>query len=136
MGVGGSRLMRHDRFDALLESEGYAGAAAGGGAEAMARNAGIYRIHPSFRMVAVGEPPSASSAAWLTSELLACFTFHLAPPIEGDRLEAVLSELHSGVPKDELSALVRFAQVRCVTARILYFYSTLQRALLKTMHGS
>ena len=119
----GSRLMRHDRFDALLESEGYAGAAAAGG-ESMARNAGIYRIHPSFRMIAVGEPPSASSAAWLTSELLACFTFHLVPPIEGDRLEAVLSELHSGVPKDELSALVRFAQVRCVTARTLsLFYS-------------
>ena len=66
----GSRLMRHDRYDALLAS-GMVGDVA------TMTGLGLYRVHPAFRVVAVGEPPSATSANWLTSELLACFTFHL-----------------------------------------------------------
>ena len=58
----------------------------------------MFRIHESFRIVAVGEPPSAKEGVqWLTSETVACFSFHIATEVAGDRLEAVLQELYPQV---------------------------------------
>lgn len=40
---------------------------------------GIWRIHPSFRIVAVAEPPATSGGGgqqWLNSEMLTMFMFH------------------------------------------------------------
>ncbi len=39
---------------------------------------GILKIHPSFRIVALSEPPvvGSSSQQWLTSELLTMFLYH------------------------------------------------------------
>lgn len=45
----GTRLIKHDSYDHLLSN--------GQTTEKMAKN-GIFRIHPSFRIVALAEPPS------------------------------------------------------------------------------
>lgn len=45
----GTRLIRHDSYDQLILN--------GQSAEDLAKN-GIFRIHPSFRIVALAEPPS------------------------------------------------------------------------------
>lgn len=38
---------------------------------------GILKIHPKFRIIALGEPPSSQNTAnWLSSEALTLFLFH------------------------------------------------------------
>ncbi|XP_059607607.1 von Willebrand factor A domain-containing protein 8 [Phlebotomus argentipes] len=64
----GRRLVSHERFDDLL-----AMGATPGSLEAK----GVLRIHPSFRIVALAEPPVLDTGAnWLTPEMLSLFTFH------------------------------------------------------------
>lgn len=45
----GTRLIKHDSYDHLLSN--------GQTVEELTKN-GIFRIHPSFRIVALAEPPS------------------------------------------------------------------------------
>lgn len=45
----GTRLIKHDSYDQLISN--------GQTAEELAKN-GIFRIHPSFRIVALAEPPT------------------------------------------------------------------------------
>ena len=93
----GSRLMRWDRYDATR-------ARAGLTEDEMSAQQ-MFRIHESFRIVAVGEPPSAKEGVqWLTSETVACFSFHITTEVAGDRLEAVLQELYPQVRLDALNA--------------------------------
>jgi hypothetical protein len=37
---------------------------------------GILRIHPSFRIVALANPPQAGKGDWLQAELIPLFAFH------------------------------------------------------------
>lgn len=39
---------------------------------------GILKIHPDFKIIGMGEPPSAQAATgnWITPELLSFFVFH------------------------------------------------------------
>lgn len=41
-------------------------------------DSGIYKIHPNFRIVAIGEPPNTQSVQgnWLSAEMLSLFLFH------------------------------------------------------------
>lgn len=45
---------------------------------------GIHKIHPSFRIVALAEPPilNSSMGNWLNSELLNLFLFYEMRPLE------------------------------------------------------
>ncbi len=45
----GTRLLRHDRYDQLL---------ANGSTVELLNSKGVVRIHPSFRMIALAEPPN------------------------------------------------------------------------------
>jgi von Willebrand factor A domain-containing protein 8 len=64
----GKRLMRHDKYDELLAS---------GMTQEALESQGLFRIHPSFRIIALGEPPTLDSGAcWLTPEMLSLFIFH------------------------------------------------------------
>ncbi|XP_055693554.1 von Willebrand factor A domain-containing protein 8 [Lutzomyia longipalpis] len=64
----GRRLLGHERYDNLL--------ALGATPESLEAK-GILRIHPSFRIVALGEPPVLDTGAnWLTPEMLSVFVFH------------------------------------------------------------
>lgn len=47
----GTRLMRHDKYDELISS--------GQTTEELTNN-GVFRIHPSFRIVALTEPPTGN----------------------------------------------------------------------------
>ena len=60
--------------------------------------------------VTVGEPPSAQSSRWLTSELVSFFSFHEAPQISGARLESVMSALYPTVEANAMHTLISFAE--------------------------
>ncbi|XP_042236264.1 von Willebrand factor A domain-containing protein 8-like isoform X2 [Homarus americanus] len=66
----GTRLLHSDRFDLIKKKNGLSHA------DMTAR--GIYRIHPSFRIVALAEPPviGAAQGQWLTPEALTLFLYH------------------------------------------------------------
>ena len=48
------------------------------------KQSGILKIHPSFRIIALAEPPvlNSTSGQWLNSELLNLFLFHEMRPLE------------------------------------------------------
>ncbi|XP_039291605.1 von Willebrand factor A domain-containing protein 8-like [Nilaparvata lugens] len=62
----GRRMLRHDRYDELVETLG----------EEKVIRSGLLRIHPSFRIVALGEPSGIGEQQWLNPELLSLFVFH------------------------------------------------------------
>ncbi|XP_069941398.1 von Willebrand factor A domain-containing protein 8 isoform X2 [Cherax quadricarinatus] len=66
----GSRLLRSDRYDKIMNDNELS--------ETDMRARGIYRIHPSFRIVALAEPQvlGASQGQWLTPEALTLFLYH------------------------------------------------------------
>jgi hypothetical protein len=98
----GTRLLRWDRYDAIRSKAGLSD-------DDMAARQ-TYRIHESFRIIAVGEPPSAQGSQWLTSELVSLFSFHEAPQISGTRLESVMSALYPSVEPAALHTLISFAE--------------------------
>lgn len=64
----GTRLIRHDKYDELLQQ---------GSTEAEMASKGLQRIHPAFRIIALAEPPTVDMASnWLTPEMLSMFMFH------------------------------------------------------------
>nr|CAD7437743.1 unnamed protein product [Timema bartmani] len=71
----GQRLIRHDRYDDLKTQNNLS--------DEQLRQSGVLRIHPSFRMVALAEPPeqNSSGAPWLSTELLSLFVFHEMRPL-------------------------------------------------------
>eukprot|EP01045_Picozoa_sp_COSAG04_P000653 COSAG04_NODE_17_length_40288_cov_9.152728_9_plen_406_part_00 len=97
----GTRLMRWDRYDTTKAKAGLSD-------DDMAARQ-MFRIHESFRIVAVGEPPGAKSA-WLTSELVSFFSFHVAPQIGGARLEDVMCSLYPSVDQAAMHTLITFTE--------------------------
>lgn len=64
----GRRLVNHEIYDELLKS--------GMTAEQL-EDKGLLRIHPSFRIVALADPPVVDKGNnWLTPEMLSLFMFH------------------------------------------------------------
>lgn len=47
----GKRLLRHDKYDELVKE---------GVSHDQLANRGIFRIHPSFRVIALAEPPKST----------------------------------------------------------------------------
>lgn len=83
----GQRLIQHDRYDKLVSELGLE----------YLQNAGIHRIHPSFRIIALAEPPGGYNAQWLTSEILTYFLMHdlrnLSHKEEIQLIEAMVGEV-------------------------------------------
>lgn len=98
----GTRLLRWDRYDTIRSKTGLCD-------DDMAARQ-TYRIHESFRIIAVGESPRAHGSQWLTSELASLFSFHEAPQILGARLESVMGALYPGVDPDAMRTLISFAE--------------------------
>ena len=84
----GRRLIRHDRYDAIQNENSYT--------NDQMLSANLLRIHPSFRIIALGTPPEKDNP-WLTAEVLGIFShvdtlsvtslddkldiiFHICPP--------------------------------------------------------
>ncbi|KAI0224175.1 von Willebrand factor A domain-containing protein 8 [Lamellibrachia satsuma] len=66
----GTRLLRHDRYDKIKEENKLT--------DEDMTNRGVFKIHPSFRIMALSEPPVAGSSnqQWLNSEQLTMFLYH------------------------------------------------------------
>ncbi|XP_046400469.1 von Willebrand factor A domain-containing protein 8 [Ischnura elegans] len=66
----GQRLLRHDRYDEIKKENNLSD-------ESMVKS-GVLRIHPSFRIIALADPPviGGSTGQWLSPELLSLFTYH------------------------------------------------------------
>uniref|UniRef100_H2YJD5 VWFA domain-containing protein n=1 Tax=Ciona savignyi TaxID=51511 RepID=H2YJD5_CIOSA len=67
-------------------------------------NPAVYRIHPSFRMIGLAEPPTTGSSAqqWLNPELLTLFLYHHMEPLSVNNELEVIQKLHLAVMKDML----------------------------------
>uniref|UniRef100_A0A915HU87 ATPase dynein-related AAA domain-containing protein n=1 Tax=Romanomermis culicivorax TaxID=13658 RepID=A0A915HU87_ROMCU len=70
-------------------------------------------IHPSFRIVALAEPPNLSaeaSAPWFTSELMNLFLFHHVEPMNVDEEIEVISTNIRNVPEKVERNLLNFVE--------------------------
>ena len=75
----GTRLLTHTHYDALRAELGVS-------PQQMSERS-LLRVHPSFRVVALAEPPTSANR-WLTSEILALFSWHQLPSIAADATAA------------------------------------------------
>eukprot|EP00127_Corallochytrium_limacisporum_P004995 Clim_evm18s196 gene=Clim_evmTU18s196 len=98
----GKRLMGPDRYEAIKDRYGL---------NDMGMNErGIMRIHPSFRIVALSEPPSSSGTSWLSSEILSMFMYHQMRTLSISEEQVVLQGAVPNVPQKQLDKLLNFVQ--------------------------
>lgn len=64
-----------------------------GVSEEAIRDANIHPIHPSFRVIALAEPPMEGARSWLTDELQSMFHFHGVSPLKLAEEKRVVSTL-------------------------------------------
>ncbi|CAG5132917.1 unnamed protein product, partial [Candidula unifasciata] len=96
----GTRLVGRDRYENIKEETGLSDK------DLESRN--ILPIHPSFRIIALSEPPVVGSTKqqWLTPEMLTMFLYHGMRPLSRSEEMDVISRLVPGVP--DLSRLFDF----------------------------
>ena len=125
----GSRLIRHDKFDELINL---------GLTEGELNLRGIFRIHPAFRIVALSEPPKLDTSNWLTPEILSIFLFHKVNNLNKIDEVKIITELYGSI-HPAMSTILDLAQnlrVRSEKDPILRnFAETLStRQLLRIAH--
>eukprot|EP00117_Sycon_ciliatum_P049088 scpid7831/ scgid4687/ Uncharacterized protein KIAA0564 homolog len=100
----GTKLLRHDRYEHLKEQLGVSD-------EEMAKR-GVRPIHPSFRVLALAEPPvlNTQKAPWLNPESLTMFMYHYMRPLDSREETRVLKELVPGCDESQLGQLLHFTQ--------------------------
>ncbi|KZS03496.1 Protein C12.2 [Daphnia magna] len=84
----GSRILRHDRYDALQERLGCS-------KEIMAEKK-LFKVHKNFRIIALAEPPNSTgktSSHWLSPEVLSMFFFHTLRPMNMEEEVNILEAL-------------------------------------------
>ncbi|XP_065077399.1 von Willebrand factor A domain-containing protein 8 [Ochlerotatus camptorhynchus] len=86
----GRRLMRHDRYDRLLEA---------GLMKDDLTARGFLRIDPAFRIIAMAEPHQKIGTNWITAETLNLFLFHEIRGLSKDEELNVVNSLYG--PLDE-----------------------------------
>ncbi|XP_064614845.1 von Willebrand factor A domain-containing protein 8-like [Liolophura sinensis] len=96
----GTRLLRHDRYEQIKETYDLT--------DTDMINRSIFSIHPSFRIIALAEPPvvGSSTQQWLTPELLTAFLYHPMRPLSMAEEVDVLQKLVPTSP--DLSSLLSF----------------------------
>ncbi|XP_023587391.1 von Willebrand factor A domain-containing protein 8 isoform X3 [Trichechus manatus latirostris] len=98
----GSRLLREDRYMRLKEELKVS--------DEQLRERSIFPIHPSFRIIALAEPPVIGSTAqqWLGPEFLTMFFFHyMKPLVKGEEIQ-VIKEMVPNIPQEALDKLLSF----------------------------
>ncbi|XP_068924755.1 von Willebrand factor A domain-containing protein 8 isoform X2 [Petaurus breviceps papuanus] len=98
----GSRLLREDRYQHLKEDLQLS--------DEQLKKRSIYPIHPSFRIIALAEPPviGSSTQQWLGPEFLTLFFFHHMKPLIKSQEMEVIKEMVSNVPHDAVEKLLSF----------------------------
>ncbi len=88
----GTRLLRDDRYQTLKQQTGLT--------DEQMKDRSIFPIHPSFRVVALAEPPviGSSTQQWLNPELLTLFLYHHLRPLsfaeEMDVIQGMVPHTH------------------------------------------
>ena len=85
----GRRLMHHEKYDELIEN---------GQTKLELHERGIIRIHPSFRVIALAEPPTKNAANWITSETLSLFMYHEIRDLSKEEEFKIITQLYGKVP--------------------------------------
>lgn len=98
----GTRLLRADRYQDLKKELNLA--------DDDLQQRLIYPVHPSFRILALAEPPvvGSSTQQWLGSELLTMFLFHSVRALSMKEEMDVITKMIPHVPKDAVSQLLHF----------------------------
>ncbi|MBN3308156.1 VWA8 protein, partial [Amia calva] len=113
----GTRLLRLDRYQSLKEELLLS--------EEELQKRSIFPIHPSFRIVALAEPPlvGSSSQQWLGPELLTMFLFHPVNLLGMAEEAEVIRGMTPNVPKEAVDQLLylthRLRQTNDPTAQSL-----------------
>ncbi|XP_030642749.1 von Willebrand factor A domain-containing protein 8 [Chanos chanos] len=96
----GTRLLRWDRYQALREDLQLT--------DQEMQDRSIFPIHPSFRVLALAEPPVAGSATqqWLGPELLTMFLFHTVKPLARAEENTVIQGMTPNVPREAVEHLL------------------------------
>ncbi|XP_053732319.1 von Willebrand factor A domain-containing protein 8 [Synchiropus splendidus] len=103
----GTRLLRWDRYQTLKEHLQYT--------DEQLKERSIFPIHPSFRVLALAEPPvvGASTAGsnskgqqWLGPELLTMFLYHTVHPLSRTEEITLIQGLTPNVPPEAVEQLL------------------------------
>ncbi|XP_053311448.1 von Willebrand factor A domain-containing protein 8 [Spea bombifrons] len=96
----GTRLLRQDRYQYLKEDLQLS--------EERLQERSIFPIHPSFRIIALAEPPviGGNTQQWLNPELLTMFLFHeMKASTKAEEIQ-IMREMVPNVPKDAVEQLL------------------------------
>nr|XP_005585792.1 PREDICTED: von Willebrand factor A domain-containing protein 8 isoform X1 [Macaca fascicularis] len=98
----GSRLLREDRYMRLKEELQLS--------DEQLQKRSIFPIHPSFRIIALAEPPVIGSTThqWLGPEFLTMFFFHYMKPLVKSEEIQVIKEKVPNAPQETLDKLLSF----------------------------
>nr|XP_056718077.1 von Willebrand factor A domain-containing protein 8 [Euleptes europaea] len=97
----GTILLRQDRYEKLKEQLQLS--------DENLRQRSILPIHPSFRIIALAEPPVVGSTTqqWLIPELLTLFLFHYTKPLSKSEEMKVINEKVPNVPGAAVEQLLK-----------------------------
>uniref|UniRef100_A0A452ENN1 von Willebrand factor A domain-containing protein 8 n=1 Tax=Capra hircus TaxID=9925 RepID=A0A452ENN1_CAPHI len=98
----GSRLLREDRYTRLKEELQVS--------DEQLQQRSIFPVHPSFRIIALAEPPVIGSTTqqWLGPEFLTMFFFHYMKPLVKSEEIQVIKEMVPDMPPVALDKLLSF----------------------------
>ncbi|XP_023604004.1 von Willebrand factor A domain-containing protein 8 isoform X2 [Myotis lucifugus] len=98
----GSRLLREDRYMRLKEELQMS--------DEQLQKRSIFPVHPSFRIIALAEPPVIGSTTqqWLGPEFLTMFFFHYMKPLVKNEEIQVIKEMVPNIPQEALDKLLSF----------------------------
>eukprot|EP00123_Amoebidium_parasiticum_P006917 comp17745_c0_seq1/m.17730 comp17745_c0_seq1/g.17730 ORF comp17745_c0_seq1/g.17730 comp17745_c0_seq1/m.17730 type:complete len:1028 (-) comp17745_c0_seq1:445-3528(-) len=114
----GTRLLHGARFEELKKKHGYT--------TEQLEEMSIHAIHPSFRIVALAEPPRpGATGGWLGDEAMTMFQYHNMRSLNATEEAAVLKSLVPEISANQLSSLVDFAhKLRSATDHTVLSLST------------
>ncbi|XP_061485897.1 von Willebrand factor A domain-containing protein 8 isoform X2 [Rhineura floridana] len=97
----GTRLLREDRYQKLKEELQLS--------DETLQQRSIFPIHPSFRIIALAEPPVIGSPTqqWLGPEFLTMFHFHYIKPLKKSEEVNVIKEMVPNVPSAAVEQLLK-----------------------------
>uniref|UniRef100_A0A668AXY8 von Willebrand factor A domain-containing protein 8 n=1 Tax=Myripristis murdjan TaxID=586833 RepID=A0A668AXY8_9TELE len=104
----GTRLLRWDRYQSLKEQLQLT--------DQQLQERSIFPIHPSFRVLALAEPPvvgassskgSSGAQQWLGPELLTMFLYHTVTPLSRAEEISLIQGLTPSVPKEAVEQLLQ-----------------------------
>ena len=99
----GTRLLGGQRYDEAMKTCGCSTE------QEMALEKNILKIHDSFRIVALAEPPTVSGSSkgqWLTTEMLSMFLFHEMRPLSQLEEEHLLQLTTGQAPSNALKSIL------------------------------